>query len=237
MHRIIIKAAAAAALCAFCGAALAASSGIRSSKKNECDEWLCIPGGFAGSCGASFSAMVGRITDRGRHGRRNYTTLPTFSQCIEKAQDQGEYQAVRQQANAAGGAFAQAWGGDPGSSAGSQMTYGETSVAYVPAHRECKLIRYRDEGHSLASAYCAAWQNVPEKRIENARCEWNDDEHGTYIPYILDYTAKVVIGSLNRPAYCTDTIHRLTVYADGEQYGQPYDYTEKEPSYSGPRPW
>ena len=234
--KAIQKAIAAAMLAAFCASALAASSGIRSSKKNECDEWLCIPGGFAGQCGASFSAMVGRITDRGRHGRRNYTTLPTFSQCIEKAQDQGEYKAVEQQANAAGGAFAEAWSHVAGASQGSRMTYGETSVALVPAHRECRLIRYRDEGHSPSNAYCASWQNVPEKRIENARCEWNDD-YGAYIPYIFDYSGKTVIGSLNRPAYCTDTIHKLTVYADEAQFGQPYDYTEKEPAYSGPRPW
>ena len=227
----------AATLAVFCTGALAASSGIRSSKKNECDEWLCIPGGFAGSCAASYSAMVGRITDRGRHGIRHYTTLPTFGQCIEKAQDQAEYKAVEKEANAAGGAFAEAWKNYAGTGNGSNMTYDETSIAYVPTHKECVLIKYHDEGHSPTSAYCASWRQVPDKYVQNSRCWWNEDEYGHYEPYFIGGWRNEILGSYNRPEYCTDTIHRITVKADGQPYGNPYDYTEKEPAYSGPRPW
>lgn len=230
---------AALAFAAICGAAQAASSGIRSSKKNECALWLCVPGGFPGVCAAAHAAMVGRITDLGRHGRRKYTTIPAFSNCREEAQQQPEYLAVKQQAEAAGGQFAKAWH-NTNVNQGSAMTYDETNRAYIPAHKECLLVRTRGD---TSDEYCAGWKQVPERYVDGARCQWNFGNgadgagSGGYEPYEFSRTGRFIIGSLNSPAYCTDTIHRLTVRADGGQYGNPYDYVEKEPAYSGPRPW
>lgn len=184
--------------------AQAASGGIRKNRLNECAIWLCLPGGFGTGCGAAKSAFVGRITDVTRKGRRNFTSLPAFSNCV----DQDPYQS-----------------GQRGKA--SVMTYSETPTAYIPEQKVCAVrkVKRGNTSDDPDFTYCGGWKTVPEQYVPGKWCEHAsyDPEHDIPDTEYLDDGAPW--RSNKHPAWCTVTKTRITVYGDGQEYGH-YDYKQ-----------
>lgn len=177
--------------------ALAISDGIRKNRLDECAIWLCAPGGFGEGCDAARSAFIGRVTDYtgGKHPERKYTSIPGIQHCID---DDGTAQQNS-----------------------TKMTYSESSLAYIPAHKECARIatiqKCSGNDNCRTLKKCVAWNNVPVKKVWNTRCY-----SGSYI--YDDYGQ--IIGSQATPAFCTQTHNTISVYGDGQLYGSPYEWKD-----------
>lgn len=176
--------------------AYAASDGIRKNRLDECAIWLCAPSGFGEGCDAARSAFIGRVTDY--TGGKHPKRKYTSIPGIQHCIDD-----------------------DGTAMQGSQMTYAESTLALVPAHQECAKIatirKCYSNDNCTTLRKCVAWNSIPEKKFQNTRCEI-----GSYI--YDDYNQ--IIGSNSSPAFCTKTINTLSVYGDGQRYGNPYEWSE-----------
>lgn len=156
MNRKFTAAAAAVFALTLSAQAFAASSGIMSDRQNECAIWLCLPGGFAEGCSASYSSYIKRITSftGGKHPKRKYTDLPKFDLCVDENPPGIEDYNVEK----------------------SEITYNSAYEVHMPAYNTCTSWKRTSCGHSG----CSTTKKCKAVKTTAARTFISDEKYHSY---------------------------------------------------------